>query len=465
MVALLVSNISISVFASDLNDGVNDGFDRYMGGTNIQGFNSWDITDKKSLFATNIVSFFSSIGMYFRNGSGGNLMDIFTTHLIESDRIENADNLDEYIASHLTANTNETELYMSSDLTNALHETAVQYIEEEAGWFTLKTVPFAEISALNFDTQAEYDSLISYFNSLPVDSVIKIYSLCSDLDEYGADGSGNACRYYELTNSDYLVNYTSISPYSWLNFIAYNSNWERISEYYSIYNMTSHNVTTDNAVTVDNGYLRHWLPGTNKYANECLFTKTGREIRIYNSLDDLKMYSVGERPYYVTEKFVNYDSTVDNSTTITQTEIDNSVTYGDVYNYITNNYENPDGLSEDELRAILEEYLSQINNSDGTGSDSSSGDSGGSGGGLSGFLDGLGSIGNAILAILSKLMEILGSAIELVTGSITDLITIIPNSIGELLGALFPVFPEEWIKAITLSLVLGVIVGIVRMFK
>lgn len=196
-----------------------------------------------------------------------------------------------------------------------------------------------------------------------------------------------------------------------------------------------------------------------------LISKTPRVYRAYRSYDEYKAYSVGTRSYYATSDFYNYDSTVDNSTTITQTEIDNSITYGDVYNYITNNYENPDGLSEDELRAILAEYLSQINNNNSGGGSGGSDNGSGSGGGLGGFLDGLGSIGNAIMAILGKLMEILGSAIELVTGAITDLVTIIPNSIGELLGALFPVFPEEWIKAITLSLVLGVVVGIVRMFK
>lgn len=473
MVTLLVSNISISAFASDLNDGVNDGFDRYMGGTNIQGFNSWDITDKKSLFATNIVSFFSSIGMYFRNGSGGNLMDIFTTHLIESDRIENADNLDEYIASHLTANTDETELYMSSDLTNALHETAVQYIEEETPWENMYTTSVIEFYNL-FKTKQAYDKFCEVAKSLKSNEII-LLERAFDSVWHADEAYYEYFYHYRVVNFDGLVKYrkldtklSSVIPYYQWKY-SYNlsdvmsiddngnidtylnskgSAYNNDSSYYSIKNYNFVQTFSGSSNT------SYWLVENISHCH-----------RVYDSVETYKQYSLGQRPYYVTDAFSNYDSTVDNSTTITQTEIDNSVTYGDVYNYITNNYDNPDGLSEDELRAILAEYLSQINNNNSGGGSGGSDNGSGSGGGLGGFLDGLGSVGNAILSILGKLMEILGSAIELVTGAITDLITIIPNSIGELLGALFPVFPEEWIKAITLSLVLGVVVGIVRMFK
>lgn len=490
MVALLVSNISICAFASDLNDGVNDGFDRYMGGTNIKGFNSWEITDKKSLFANNIATFFADIGMYFRGQSNQSLLNIFTEHLIETNRIENADSLDSYIASHMTANEEETELYMSSDMVNSLHETAVTYIEEETGYIVIPTLSAKDLIAENFYNKATMDAFKEYINNLGSDiAVVSGYYRPTggtrpcfykrDDTEYSKTDI-NAYYFNRFSSDDGFILTQSYYMYSapCIRFSPYNSDWihynnadERTIDGLSMM-LAEPIMNTCQEYTKEVGYYCTWYSDNFTSGNYTfytvdergnrIFTSDGRSIRIYKTLDAFKNYSVGTRPYYITDAFKNYDSTVDNSTTITQTEIDNSVTYGDVYNYITNNYENPDGLSEDELRAILAEYLSSINNSGGSGG---SGDSGGSGGGLSGFLDGLGSIGNAILAILGKLMEILGSAIELVTGAITDLITIIPNSIGELLGALFPVFPEEWIKAITLSLVLGVVVGIVRMFK
>lgn len=447
-------NSSVCVFASDLNDGVNDGFDRYMGGTNIKGFNSWEITDKKSLFATNIGTFFAEIGMYFKGQSNQTLLDIFTEHLIETNRIENADSLDSYIASHLTSNDEETELYMSADLTNSLHETAVQYIEEETGFVYGVTFTPEQLYS-KIDHKSVYDALVGMCNNLASDEIM-CFSSCS---------GGTGTKYYGFFTPlkiDGLVG--SLSSFS-RPFYEWEIQYFDLEKYYfsdGTFWETIENYDKENFVYFAN-CTTNPLNNTSYSRPYVAVSKTPKTYRIFKSMDEYKAYSIGTRTYFTTDNFVNYDSTVDNSTTITQTEIDNSVTYGDVYNYITNNYENPDGLSEDELRAILAEYLSSINNSGGGSGDSDNGSD--SGGGLGGFLDGLGSIGNAIMAILGKLMEILGSAIELITGSITDLITLIPNSIGELLSALFPVFPEEWIKAITLSLVLGVIIGIVRIFK
>lgn len=104
--------------------------------------------------------------------------------------------------------------------------------------------------------------------------------------------------------------------------------------------------------------------------------------------------------------------------------------------------------------------------SDNDTSSGDSGDSGGSsGGGLGNFLKGLGSIGDALLSILGKLLEYVGKAFELITGLIDDVLTIIPENITNLISALFPFIPEEWVSCITLSLVLGVVGIIIGLFK
>lgn len=109
------------------------------------------------------------------------------------------------------------------------------------------------------------------------------------------------------------------------------------------------------------------------------------------------------------------------------------------------------------------------NNGSVSDNDTSSGDSGvsggSSGGGLGNFLKGLGSIGDALLSILGKLLEYVGKAFELITGLIDDVLTIIPENMTNLISALFPFIPEEWVSCITLSLVLGVVGIIIGLFK
>jgi len=479
----LICNCPMNVYASSIEDIANDIYLSNESMGNLLRFllEGMGVVLNPSLWGT------------------GSLNERFQEYMTEQALIIDSDSYLEYLKAHLPISEDENgEVIYSADndIVNNLYNFAVQTIEEESGFrthLTLDSTQYLKANVDKFITNSQYNAYLNYCKE---HSDLVFYGNMSTSD-FTLNGVTYAkCFYFyeiDVTETDFTWYYNYM--YGFQNDF-YDKDWQKIA-------LNRYIVTQDGDVllydssALQGNYLMHGYFYNASYNKNPLYLYYPYEsingvasgytlslidityssynflhsykvqnLRLYDSLADLKNYSAGNRPYYVTETFTNYDSTIDNSTTITQTEIDNSITYGDVYNYITNNYENSDGLTEDELRAILEEYLSQINNSGSSDSDSgSSDDSGGSGGGLSGFLDGLGSIGNAILAILGKLMEILGSAIELVTGAITDLITIIPNSIGELLGALFPVFPEEWIKAITLSLVLGVIVGIVRMFK
>lgn len=423
-------------------------------------------------------------------------MSIWNDLLVTRDLIQESESLEDFIRRSATGNIDDG-ITFNDEAMDTIYNTTLQYIEENSPFWvyeTGSTSRMLQYYSTSFTKKSFYDSLVNYFKT--ADSREYFYfSGFNPISYTYDDGTVGQCFKFYKFNLDNCSIVGKVENYGYAKFFLYDSNWESLT--YDCTLVTAYDngdiIETDTTLSALEVYplgectykrdystyyrYYYWIYAgaptvfdeqyTPYAVNQRMFLSYDTvSFRVYNSLDDMKKYSLNQRPYYVTEKFVNYDSSVDNSTTITQTEIDNSITYGDVYNYITNNYENPDGLTEDELRAILEEYLSQIGGgSGGGGSGGGSDDDDDGGGGLSGFLDGLGAIGNAILSILGKLMEILGSAIELVTGSITDLITIIPNSIGELLGALFPVFPEEWIKAITLSLVLGVIVGIVRIFK
>ena len=506
MVTVLLGSMPLCAYANDLNDGENDGYDRFMGGHNIEGFNTWEATDKKSFTLANIGSFFASIGMYFKGMSNENLMDILIDHLIESGRIADADSTDEYIASHLTANEEETELYLSSDFTNALYETSVQYIEEEAGFF-IHTTADARSYIKNytdiFETNSQYQSFLAHCNALPSTTLVFVpqFKLSSYTDTNNSENSyTNGFVFREVDISELLILDSTYNYNSGHLAKFYSSDWVDVTLETLEQEVVFSDGTIINHPSGNNDYAIYWPYGYQEqyysyiwhyfynyyfYDNipldlkegfsahlieDCIIlTSTPSQVRIYKTLSDLKTYSVGQRPYYVTEKFVNYDSTVDNSTTITQTEIDNSITYGDVYNYIINNYDNPDGLTEAELIAILEKYFGGSDDDDDGGGSGSGGssddDDDGGGSGLSGFLDGLGALGDALLAIIGKLLEYVGKAIELLSGTITKVIDLVPSTITAILGTIFSFFPQEWMTAIELALVLGVVIGIVGIFK
>lgn len=483
----LFCNLPINVYASELG-----------GGGYAHKWVGWSDEEKKSFCRDKLTgAILQRVGVVIQpdKWTSEAWTNAWNKHLGEIE-IASGMTYDEYIMSLVSVDEDNEEFVISDSLLDSFHSVANIYIEEETGYrthLTLDSFQYLKANVDKFSTNTQYNAYLNYCKEHP------------NLVFYGNMSTNNftlngvtyeKCFYFfeiDVTETDFTWYYSYM--YGFQNEF-YDKDWQKIALNRYIVTQDG-NVLLYDSTTVQGNYDMHGYFYNTLYNNNPLYLYYPYEsingvasgytpslinitfssssnflhsykvqnLRLYDSLAELKNYSAGNRPYYITDAFKNYDSTIDNSTTITQTEIDNSVTYGDVYNYITNNYDNPDGLSEDELRAILAEYLSQINNNNSGSGSGGSGDSGGSGGGLSGFLDGLGSVGNAILAILGKLMEILGSAIELVTGAITDLITIIPNSIGELLGALFPVFPEEWIKAITLSLVLGVVVGIVRMFK
>lgn len=484
----LFCNLPINVYASELG-----------GGGYAHKWVGWSDEEKKSFCRDKLTgAILQRVGVVIQpdKWTSEAWTNAWNKHLGEIE-IASGMTYDEYIMSLVSVDEDNEEFVISDSLLDSFHSVANIYIEEETGYYVIPTLSAKDLLAENFYNKATMDAFKNYINNLGTDICIvggyynkygssygNLYQIVNGEENMSSIG---AYTFYRLrhdygivssmpkynNNIPYLHNY-SVYTFDW---IMFPSNSDYIADGLTMNKEEPFLTTKYRYNAEENDYYVFVNPSDNPFyggiytyftvqaKGNGIYTADGRSIRIYKTLEDFKNYSVGTRPYYITDAFNNYDSTVDNSTTITQTEIDNSVTYGDVYNYITNNYDNPDGLSEDELRAILAEYLSQINNNNSGGGSGGSDNGSGSGGGLGGFLDGLGSVGNAIMSILGKLMEILGSAIELVTGAITDLITIIPNSIGELLGALFPVFPEEWIKAITLSLVLGVVVGIVRMFK
>ncbi|MBP3460342.1 MAG: hypothetical protein J6K58_14125 [Lachnospiraceae bacterium] len=199
------------------------------------------------------------------------------------------------------------------------------------------------------------------------------------------------------------------------------------------FDLNSSAVFYDGGVTEPLGFSHSSFNSGASAAGNC-FSDTTAAIPVFKSVADLKNgTSVGNcaqiMPGYTGQPIT------DNS--ITQTEI----------NDFSTNYNN---------------YYGSGSGGSGSGSGSSSGSSGGW---LSSLLSGLGNIGDIIMSLLAKAVEIITEILKFFTDTILDAIDIIPTGFVEFLTALFPMIPEEWITCVNLALALMLIGIIVKIFK
>lgn len=376
----------------------------------------------------------------------------FEELLDAKENLDSSESVEDFIRRTARMNDDGT-FELSDELVDILYQIVNLHIQENCGWYEMKTLDYRDVSATSFTTQGLYNAFVSYCtqNLKGTDNVIFAKN------EVKASSNGATIYYIPTTEALSGVEYYQnvVSGSECLAYIT--QEWSTVS--------VSFKRLTESGFTDAQHSLSNttFLNATGLYSLDgrgIPITDGSRTVRVYKSLEELKSYSVGQRPYFVTDKFLNYDISGDNSCILSESDLSNGSVYGDVYNYIMDNYDNPNNLTEDQLTIIVENYI----NGSGGGSVSGNG-TGSSGNGLSDFLGGLGSIGDAILSILGKLLEYVGKALDLVSGTVTKVLDIVPKNITALLSALFPFFPEEWLLAIELGLVLSVIVGIVGIFK
>ena len=85
-----------------------------------------------------------------------------------------------------------------------------------------------------------------------------------------------------------------------------------------------------------------------------IFTKSGVSIKAYKSLQDLKSDDCNERPYYIIDPD-KYNNTGSGAQTISKGDIDNSISYSDCNNVVTNyiNSNNTSDISDEQLASLL----------------------------------------------------------------------------------------------------------------
>lgn len=461
LVIALQSFGSLTVYASSKGGG---GVSRPASKTDTTGFNDWSTSDKFKWYSENIISVIGGVvGCIFvpSNWNYDYFMSTLQSMAIDKGIANDSADFEEYLVNRLSKN-DDGNIVVQDDLADLMYDTTNIYIEECTGYYLSNTVNWRNISSLAFDTKEDYE-MFTNFCKKNLNGTDKVVAGRHFTDISSNDNTIRAFTYFDygsLSDLYFVFNFYDDSDNL---FSAYTyRDWQLTGSYEHIWcNDNSHSV--DELFYNNYGFLGNFI--SRFY---CVFITDGtRTVRVYKTVDDMKTYSVGQRPYYVTSQYTNYNTGDDNTCTISDSQLENSSVYGDVYNYINNNYDNPDALTEDELRQILDEYFGRYNPPSGTdnpsGGGSGSGSSGGSG--LSDFLSGLGSLGDGILSILGKLLEYIGKAVDLLSGTVTKIIDVIPNNITNLIGALFPFIPEEWLVAVELSLVLAVIAGVIKIFK
>lgn len=223
--------------------------------------------------------------------------------------------------------------------------------------------------------------------------------------------------------------------------------------------------------TTDNSLYRSQLAGLyigktkddqGSIGNPLIMTNGNYEIPVYTSLNSLKQYSVGQKPYYYNNDVWQDFSTSSNGYTWSPTNI-NTVTYGDVTNYVNdyhdtnNNY--PDNSTVNNW--IEETNTENITNNGG----GSGGNGGGSGSGSDGIFDFLSDLGSVLGNLISNLGQAITNIIKGISDLVTSIVTDLPTVFFDFIGAIFGWLPEEWVTLLSLSLAAMLIWGIVKVIR
>lgn len=329
-------------------------------------------------------------------------------------------------------------------------------IDDNTGYFYVKTLAKNNIPPSMFVNKDLYDTFCDILKE-------NKYTYCKFRTD--SDISFEACSLGDKA----LILYRSNSECDY--FDIYDKTWNKTyvkTSYHSFYN--NELTQSDGVKYLSLEWNNSFTPVGNSKQLSFVCSLDGDYIKVFKTLDAFKDYNAGYQPFYTSPQYIAYDSSIDNSVTVKgdyflgcNWESNNNTYYNNISNTVINNYS--DGISEEQLNAIIEKILAEIRKNGGNGGNNSGSGSGSSGGGLSGFLSGLGSIGDALLSILGKLMEYVGKAIELFSDTIVKVIDIIPKKFTELLTALFPFIPEEFLIAIQLMLALGVVLAILKAVK
>lgn len=313
----------------------------------------------------------------------------------------------------------------SEELVAYIKQCLDEYAAENQPFFVKSTYKANQIPASVFTSKTAYQTFIEYSKSHYMfflrfnGNGFNVYDFTPEFKEGG--GFYNAWRY---VTADACNKFLSVDS-DW-------NTWKSKPCYYDYYefkqnadgDMVLDTVHEKISYFTENGGGIDVTPGRTdfrpSYSNICfLVTQDGGNIRVYQSISDLKNYSVGQRKVYYTNNYYDY---VPEDLTVSIDELQKTIEdmqdiIDKLLDQITNN------TSESEIEELLKQILDELRKNPGTGGDGS-----GSGGGDINVDIDLSTTNSLLSKILAKVTQIFDKISETAGQSMTDVV----NSIHEL---------------------------------
>lgn len=420
---------------------------------------TWTDSEKAEFFSQGFYHIVCDVaGLIFPTGLGGaDLKRDFEAYVVQGPWIQNNMSYDDWIAHEITGvyingNSGNSDITISADLQNAIKEWGKYYIDNNLGFVYGYTFNASSLLYL-YSNQDDYHAVLDLISSHSDSIIIIQIPARNSIPQY----------FYELPLSSTIgfVKSSSDDIKQTYNCDIYDG-WDKLPlQSFNIYKLNTSNHTISQQSNVSGAVygklsqINNNTP-TYNYNDYYFISQNINQYQIYNSLNALKQGSEGVQGYYVTDSY-NTNEVTDSYNTTTN-NINNSITYGDVQNYVNNYYvEN----NEYPTTNIVYQYITNYVPSDNGGS----GDD--NGGGNGNIFDFLGTIGD----FLGNLIEGIGNVLSGILSAITDVIDMfigengLPNVIGQLVNYFLPFLPDWVPTVIGLSVTLALLIGIVKLIR
>lgn len=273
-------------------------------------------------------------------------------------------------------------------------------------------------------------------------SGLKVY--CFNVPYAGVSASGMSISTSKVTmfEEDWTSDFECIcfhvlntSECGFIQYVDVDGVYHRFEDLENPFDLSAVDWTSKEAISAfmgisSNFYEAGVIPNSNY-----VFSAFAGSIPVFKTVSDMKKGTAGGS---VGQFMPNY---------VPGTVTDNSVTQTEITEYNTN-YNNYYGSG----------------GSGGSGSGGSDTDSSG-GSWLNSILGALDKIGDVIMSLLAKALDIVASILKFFTDTLLEAVDIVPGGVVNLLQVFFPYVPPEWITAISLALALLVIGLIIKLFK
>ncbi len=379
--------------------------------------------------------------------------------------IRNEEAFQEHYMSGVNFNAETQEIVFSEDFLSYLKDMILQYQIETSGFIYYPTISYKDISANLYPNKITYDT---------------VKNLC---EAHGLVAFHRANKYYlsfypfsstELSENSFVwvgtydtfLEYDSTVKETFLN-VYDNETWNE--KKFEVYKFS---YSSDSAITADGNYeiwggscFEQFTPINvtsqlfigNGLRTSSLMSSDGRKIKIYMGLDSFKNNTAGTRSVYLTEQF--YDDTITslaiNFKSLAKFQeayykemlkaINNSgltdKQYDDLLEAL-HDIEKKEGMTEDELARILQQFADQIADALNSGSGSGSGSE--SGGGSSTDVSGIESLLESISSTLSSGLSGISDTIAAWGASIEAMLEEISLQVGDISWQLGEMTQEEF---------------------